>query len=72
MTDYEAALARIENAAMRTCYGCGDPQAKWTQPMLVALPDVGGGVIKDEGLEAFVYACTSCGYLRLFATELAP
>jgi hypothetical protein len=38
--------------------------------MLVALPDVGGGVIKDEGPEAYALACTTCGYIRLFAVEL--
>ncbi len=71
MTDYKAALNRIESTAVGTCFGCGLKDAIWTQPMLVALPDIGGGKIKDEGLETFAYACLRCGYVRLFVAELA-
>jgi hypothetical protein len=69
--DYEAALHRIENNAIRACFGCGRQDATYGPPMLVALPDVGGGVIKDEGPEAYAFACTACGCIRLFAVELA-
>ncbi len=71
MTDHKAALQRIENTAIRACVGCGKQDATWTQPMLVTLPEVGGGVIKDNGPEAFAYACQTCGYLRLFVTEFS-
>jgi hypothetical protein len=69
LTDYEAALRRIEEGSINTCPGCGDPHAKWAQPMLVGLPDIGGGTIQDKGIEAFAYGCQRCGYLRIYAVE---
>jgi len=70
MTDYEAAMRRVETTTANTCPGCGRSDVSWGQPMIVTLPDVGGGKIKDEGPELLAYPCLNCGYVRLFATEL--
>jgi hypothetical protein len=72
MTDYQSALDRLDTKVVNTCAGCGRADVVWTTPMIVCLPDVGGGKIKDEGPEALAIACRNCGYLRLFVTEFAP
>jgi hypothetical protein len=70
MTDYQAAMRRIETTALNTCPGCGKTDTHWSNPWIVTTPEVGGGKIKDEGPEFLLYACMNCGCARFFATEL--
>jgi hypothetical protein len=67
VSERERALERIEATAVRSCPGCGRAEADWGQPLLIGLPDIGGGVLMDDGIEAYAYTRQRCGYIRLFA-----
>jgi hypothetical protein len=70
MTDYKAALHRIETRAINTCSACGRSDIAWGQPLIVGLPTIiDGAPSADEGAEALAYVCNNCGHIRLFTTQ---